>query len=222
MEVPAFSQAGAPDLVARMRAHLPAKLGVWAGLAIGICVPYFALQHVGGPALRVLTATFVDRAIPFAPAWIHVYVSLGLLVPLAPLLAGSRAELTRYAVGLALLCIPCFLIFLAVPVLGPRPEAAAGPELYALIVLVDRPSNSLPSLHAGLTLYSLLFLHRILDHTLSPAGRRAMTVVGGAWGALILYSTLATKQHWAVDLPAGMLIAWAAHRLAWRGDAARR
>jgi membrane-associated phospholipid phosphatase len=219
MEVPAYSQAGAPDLVARMRACLPAKIGVWVGLAIGICVPYFGLQHVGGPAPRALAETFVDRAIPFSPAWIYVYVSLGVLVPLAPLLAATRAELTRYAVGLTLLCVPCFLIFLAVPVLGPRPTATAGPDLYTLIVLVDRPSNSLPSLHAGLTLYSLLFTHRILGRTLSPSGRRAMATFGAAWGALILYSTLATKQHWAVDLPAGMLIAWAAHRLAWRSDA---
>lgn len=221
MEVPAFSQAGAPDLVARMRAHLPLKVGVWVGLAIGICVPYFGLQHVGGPAPRTLAETFVDRAIPFSPSWIYVYVSLGVLVPLAPLLAATRAELARYTVGLALLCVPCFLIFLAVPVLGPRPTAAAGPDLYTLIVLVDRPSNSLPSLHAGLTLYSLLFTHRILGRTLSGSGRPAMATVGGTWGALILYSTLATKQHWAVDLPAGMLIAWAAHRLAWRGDAGR-
>ena len=29
-------------------------------------------------------------------------------------------------------------------------------------------------------------------------------------------TTLATRQHWAIDLPAGIALAYAAHALAWR------
>jgi membrane-associated phospholipid phosphatase len=89
--------------------------------------------------------------------------------------------------------------------------------LYALIVGVDRPSNSLPSLHAGLALYSLLFAWRVGAGELSCRTRLLCGLAGALWGSLILYSTLATKQHWVVDLPAGMLLALAAHALAWRG-----
>jgi membrane-associated phospholipid phosphatase len=203
-------------LVARVRALLPAKVAVWIGLAVGICVPYFALQHVGAPPLQGVPATALDRAVPFAPQWIYAYVSLGLLVPIGPLVAATRDELARYAIGLALLCVPCFAIFLLVPVAGPRPEPGAAPWLYDAIVLVDRPSNSMPSLHAGLTLYSLLYVHRVLGPHLGARARWGVAIAGAVWGAAILYSTLATKQHWLLDLPAGLLVAWAAHVLSWR------
>jgi len=71
-------------------------------------------------------------------------------------------------------------------------------------------------LHAGLALYSLLFGLRVLRGALAPAARRAVTGLGTLWVALILYSTLATRQHWAIDLPAGMALAFAAYALAWR------
>ena len=50
-----------------------------------------------------------------------------MLVPLAPLLARSRADLSRYASGLTLLCVPSFALFALFPVEGPRPELA--PEI---------------------------------------------------------------------------------------------
>jgi membrane-associated phospholipid phosphatase len=202
----------------RLRLHLGPKVGVLLGLALGICIPYFGLQRVDGLPLRSVPVTALDRIIPFEPAWIWVYVSLALLVPLAPLLSSRRAELARYARGLAMLCVPCFLVFLLFPVGGPRPGALPDTALYRWIVGVDGPSNSMPSLHAGLTLYSLLHLARVL-----PAARpRWITAAGWAWGALILYSTLATRQHWVVDLPAGMGIAWIAHAIAWRAAPSER
>lgn len=201
----------------RMAAEVPAKVAVWLGLAVGICVPYFALQRVDAFARQSVPVTPIDRWVAFEPAWIGAYVSLALLVPLAPLLAARRDELARYARGLALLCAVCFAIFLVFPVLGPRPDAAPTGGLYAWIVSVDRPANSMPSLHAGLTVYSLLFAGRVLRGGAHRTPPLAVRAAGLGWGALILFSTLATKQHWLVDLPAGALVAWAAHASAWRG-----
>lgn len=203
-------------LRARLRMHLGAKIAVLLGLSVGICVPYFALQRIDAFPLRSVPVTLLDRWIDFAPAWIWAYLSLGLLVPLAPLLATRRDELTRYAKGLALLCMPCFAAFLLFPVAGPRPAPPPAHEVYELLVAYDRPANSLPSLHAGLVVYSLLFAWRVLRDGLSRPARVALGGAGSLWGVLILYSTLATRQHWAVDLPAGMLLALSAHALAWR------
>jgi hypothetical protein len=75
----------------------------------------------------------------------------------------------------------------------------------------------MPSLHAGLVVYSLLFGLRVLRDVLRPRALTAASIAGCAWAALILYSTLATKQHWALDLPPGMALAACAHALAWRG-----
>lgn len=202
---------------ARLTACWREKIAVWLGLAVGICVPYFGLQRVEAfPPWRV-PETGLDRAIAFEPDWIWVYVSIALLVPLAPALAREAGALQRYAVGLALLCLPCFVLFWLAPVVGPRPEIAPDHALYGWIVSVDRSTNSLPSLHAGLAVYSLLFIGRVLQDELPRGPWIAWSLMGWIWGAAILYATLATKQHWLVDLPAGMALAWGAHWLAWRG-----
>lgn len=210
-----MSRSDAAELGSRLRAELPAKLATWIGLAIGICVPYFTLQHVEWATVRELPATSIDRSIAFSSRWIYAYASLAILVPLAPLLAATRAQLIRYAKGLAILCAICFAVFLLLPVAGPRPQPTDATFLYHAIVAVDRPTNSLPSLHAGLTVYSLLFLGRAFAGGLTARNRSRFVAIAGIWGGLILYSTLATKQHWLIDLPTGALIAWAAHRIAW-------
>jgi membrane-associated phospholipid phosphatase len=209
--------AASSPLGARLASCGSLKLAVWLGLTVGICVPYFTLQRLGlepGPAPPVLA---IEEAIPFAPGWIWAYVSLAILVPLAPSLATSRELLLRYARGLALLCGICFVIFFLNPVAGPRPALMPEHALYGFIVSVDRPSNSLPSLHAGLTAYSLLYIWRVLRPDLGGRGRSILGLGTAIWAILILYSTLATKQHWLLDLPAGVLVAWVAHRCAWQG-----
>jgi membrane-associated phospholipid phosphatase len=204
-------------LGAHLSAHLGAKVAVLLGLTVGICVPYFALQQIEVFPHRTPYLTALDRLIPFDPAWIWPYLSITLLVPLMPMLSTSREQLGRYARGLALLCLACFAAFLLFPVLGPRPDVFPEHGLYALIVSYDRPSNSLPSLHAGLTTYSLLYGYRVLRGELAGRGRIAYMAFAAIWGGAILYSTMATKQHWAMDLPAAVLLAYGAHALAWRG-----
>lgn len=199
-----------------MKAFWREKIAVWLGLAVGICVPYFGLQQIATFPLRHVPETVLDRAVPFDPDWIWMYLSICLLVPLAPALAADRADLRRYATGLAMLCVPCFVLFWLVPVAGPRPEVVPDHALYAWTVSVDRSTNSLPSLHAGLALYSLLFVGHVMREGAGRTARIAWIALGWLWGAAILYSTLATKQHWVVDLPAGMALAWGAHWLAGR------
>jgi membrane-associated phospholipid phosphatase len=200
----------------RLAAERPAKTAVLLGLAVGICVPYYLLQRLQVFPLWAPPVTPLDAWIPFDPGSVYAYGSIALLVPLGPLLATRRDELVRYARGLALLCAVCFAAFLFVPVEGPRPAQPPGEGLYGLLVAWDTRQNSFPSLHAGLVVYSLLCLGRVLGGALR-GGRRALGLaLGLLWGALILYATLATRQHWALDLPPGMLLAWACHRWAWR------
>jgi hypothetical protein len=209
-----------PNLRARLAAQLPGKIGVLLGLSLGICIPYFSLQRVELFPLRRLPSLWIDAWIPFDPGWTWAYQSIALLVPLGPLLATHRDELarSRYSRGLAMLCAGAFAFFLLLPVEGPRPEVVPQHEMYQLLVSVDRASNSLPSLHAGLAVYTFLFLYQVLRTALSPRGLRIFVTAAFAWTGLILYATLATKQHWAMDVPPGVLLAWIAHRGAWRGE----
>jgi len=227
-KLPAAAPRGSEDtrasghaaaLRGRLAAHLGEKVAVLLGLSVGICVPYFALQRIEAFPHQTPRIIALDLSIPFDPAWIWPYVSIALLVPLMPLLSTSREQLARYARGLALLCLACFAAFVLFPVDGPRPELIPDHGLYGLIVSYDRPSNSLPSLHVGLATYSLLYGYRVLGSNLPGRGRIAYIALAAIWGAAILYSTMATKQHWAMDLPGALLLAYGAHALAWRGAA---
>jgi len=206
-----------PALGARLLAEWRLKVAVCLGLAVGICLPYFALQQLALFQPATLPATPLDAWIPFDAAWVPAYESIALLVPLAVWLATRREELLRYSRGLTLLCGVSFGFFLLLPVAGPRPELAPADGMYQALVSVDAAVNAFPSLHAGLTVYSLVFGYAVLRDGLSPTERRGVTLASVVWCTVILYGTLATKQHWALDLPAGVLLGWLAHRWAWRG-----
>lgn len=206
----------------RIRSEWRLKCSVLLGLAVGICLPYFTLQRLTLFEPRSPPRTFVDEAIAFDPSWVWFYYSLCLMVPLAPLLAVQRSDLVRYARGLALLCAPCFATFLLLPVAGPRPESPPDHALYAWLVTCDTPRNALPSLHAGLAVFSAFCGVRFLRNALTRMQCAVFGSLASGWTAVILYSTLATKQHWAIDLPPGILAGILAYGLAWRSARSAR
>lgn len=200
----------------RLTGQLGAKLRLFAGLTVGICVPYFALQRAQWFPAFAPPPLALDAAIPFAPSWVWAYASLFALVPLSALLSTTRAEVAAYARALVFACAPSFACFLLFPSAGPRPpEAAAASELGWLIA-VDTQWNAFPSLHAALTTLCLLHARRVCGATL-PSARRALWDVGSlVWAAAIAFGALASKQHWAVDLLAGGVVGALAHVAAHR------
>jgi PAP2 superfamily len=201
----------------RIRSHLDAKVAMFLTLAVGIVVPYFSLQRWQLFPPRAPFVTALDAQIPFSPEWAPAYLSVCLLVPLFPLLAKRREDVWRYLRGIVVLCLPCFAFFLLTPVPGPRPDAVAAGGTYGWLVGVDATWNSFPSLHAGLVLYSFLYGRRAVGRDLSPPRRRIVAALAAFWGALILWGTLATKQHWIADLPPAFVLALVADWFAWRG-----
>jgi membrane-associated phospholipid phosphatase len=114
--------------------------------------------------------------------------------------------------GFLLLCAVCFITFLVFPVLGPRLEYAQGNWMTQVVFSYDKNLNAFPSLHAGLATYSVLFGFTLAHgcHEL-----RRLAWIGALWAGLIMFSTVATRQHYFVDLPPAMALAWIAHRWAW-------
>jgi membrane-associated phospholipid phosphatase len=84
--------------------------------------------------------------------------------------------------------------------------------MYWLLLQYDVPLNAFPSLHAGLVVYTMCFGRRTYPGGL-PRGLGAACVV---WACLILYATLATKEHFLVDILAGSALALLAGAWAWR------
>lgn len=157
--------------------------------------------------------TILDRWAGFQPhPWAWVYESNFLLVGVVPWLIDSQRELRRYAAGFALLSVVCFVVFVLFPVASPRPENLEASPFLIFITRVDGPLNAFPSLHAGSLIYTLVWARRLCGGRLNLW----VAVLLPAWAGLILFATLATKQHYAIDLLAGGLIGWAADWFAWR------
>lgn len=201
----------ARGLQARLGAQLGAKIALFAGLTVGICVPYFSLQRVRLGAVFVPPALALDAAIAFAPGWIWAYASLFALVPLSVLLSETRAQVAAFARGLVWLCVPSFLCFALLPSAGPRPPAAASEAALGWLVAVDTPWNAFPSLHAGLTIFCLLHARRVAGAALLGPRRALFDAAAFAWGGTILFAALASKQHFTVDLLAGGALGALAH-----------
>lgn len=183
------------------------NLAFWSG--------YFLFAHHAFAEPRVLPVTWFDRAIPFAPAfWAWPYVSAFLLTAIIPWLISTRRDLLRYSAGVLLLGLVSFSIFAFFPVPSPRPREAAREIhwLYTLIVACDGAYNAFPSLHAAFLVYTLSFgalLHRPF---LSPP----VVAFFLLWSAAILISTIATRQHYFIDLLAGGGLGWLVYLATWR------
>lgn len=207
------------NLVARMLACWQGKVLMLVTLVPLLNAFYFLPQWLAWRTPVQLPMTIIDRIVPFDPGWVYVYVSMYVMLLIPPLLTTRGEPLWRYTIGATIMFVAAAVFFILWPVEYPRPAlTGVAPWVYHIVISLDRPVNSIPSLHAGLLAYTLFFAARALDDL--PAGvRRTILLVGTAWSTAILYATLATKQHYLLDLPAGVLLAWAAHALAWRGAA---
>jgi len=163
--------------------------------------------------VRVLPLTRIDRAIGFHPyQWVWVYQSEYLLVNAIPWLATRREELLRYTRGFALLSLTSFVVFFLFPIASPKPVVSQPTGMYWLLQCYDVPYNSLPSLHAGMIVYTLAFGNRVVGREVSSRVKWFVVI----WAVLILYATLATKEHFLVDIVAGALLGLVVDGWAWR------
>ena len=191
------------------------KLALTLLLTGGFCVPYFALQRALVLPVRTLPFTAIDRAIDFNPHWVWVYQSVYVLLLLVPWLTTTREALRTYATGFIVLSMAGFLCFFFMPVRGPRPDSAITNPMFRFLTWYDRPLNCFPSLHVGLAVYTMLVAARLFDEVLPRSLRDPAVVFGWTWTALVAYAALATKQHYAIDLPAGALLAYLCHWSTW-------
>ena len=199
------------DVAARISAHWQFKTALSVALTLLFCIPYFTLQRVTLFPARTLDLTAIDRAVSFDPRWVWVYQSVYLLIAVIPWAVTSRPHLERYARGFLALSLVAFACFLLFPVAGPRPDTIPETGMFSWLAWYDKPTNAMPSLHVGLAAFTVFFGARATAGRLEPAIRMRLLLIGVIWVTAIAYAALATKQHYAVDLPAGVVAAWLAH-----------
>ena len=99
--------------------------------------------------------------------------------------------------------IACGLFFLFYPTSYPRPDYPITDNFLVNLVMsaiqaADTPNNCFPSLHVALSAVGAISLRNF-----SPKVR----VLFWTWALLIFVSTLTTKQHYVLDVVAGISVA---------------
>ena len=142
----------------------------------------------------------MDRRIPFSDLAVWPYLSLYLFVPAGPFLLGRRNQILRYAAGIILISLVADIIFIFWPTTCPRPVVSDANAAYQALTAVDNTFHAFPSLHAAFAVYAALSTRLILREL---GGRGGWQFAIWLWVFMILYATLASKQHVLADIIAG-------------------
>jgi membrane-associated phospholipid phosphatase len=178
-------------------------LGISAYIT-GFMFLYFTLLRHPLFPVNIMPLTGLDRAIDFAPWSLGLYATLWLYISLVPGTLWSWSEMGEYLRQVTALGILGFGIFLLWPTAVPEAliDWSAHPSV-AFLKSVDAAGNACPSLHVAYAVLTAIWLQRLWRHL---GASTAVLALNWLWCAGILYSTLATKQHVALDLYAGVLL----------------
>ena len=192
------------DAGSRIRTRWVVKMTGTAAIMTAFFVAYFYLLNHARLPVTTVPAIFIDRMIAFRPGALPLYVSLWLYVPLAPSLLVRGRDMRAYVAAVLALSLVGFGIFILWPTTIPRPEL--DPRLVpslAYLKAVDASGNAFPSLHVAFAVFTVLLFGRLLREMRSGLLVRALN---WAWCAGIVYSTIAIRQHVALDALAGMAL----------------
>lgn len=191
-------------MLARIRRHLFLKVVGTAAFIWIFFVGYFHVLRNPLYEVTVMPVLRLDRWVDFQPIGLVPYLSLWFYVGIPPsLLAGFR-ELVAYGVWAAALCLAGLAIFHFWPTAIPAPDIdTLRYPGFEVLQGLDAAGNACPSLHVATAMFSALWLDRLLREI--GTGRAALALNWG-WFAAIAWSTMAIKQHVALDVLGGVLL----------------
>jgi membrane-associated phospholipid phosphatase len=154
-----------------------------------------------GRALHV-PAIPLDYAIPMRPSWSLIYGSLYVFVILPLLVVRQPAQIRRTVSAYLMIWITAYFLFLLYPTVAPHPAKIVEQDFFAwvlgsVIYNCDVPYNCFPSLHVAHSFVSALTCYRV---------HRGVGIAAIFWASLIGISTLFTKQHYILDVIAGVAL----------------
>lgn len=186
--------------------HLGAQAGVLSVIAVAVV---FVVLYGGASALgarvpwRVPLALPGEPFVPFVPWTALVYLSLDVLLLLAPLFLREA----RAVVAFALTLIAQIALAAVAFVLLPGEDVFAPPHVSGWLApffhtadALNLDGNFAPSLHVSLSATAAWSYAR---HVTARRARAALF----AWAAAIAASTLLLHQHYVVDVALGWMLA---------------
>ncbi|MFA5942813.1 MAG: phosphatase PAP2 family protein [Candidatus Paceibacterota bacterium] len=145
----------------------------------------------------------IDQHIPLIPIFIYPYMLLHPMKILSIFLLMKTPLLFPYLVSTAMTGWICAFIWYIFPngVVRPQPSPDAKKTLaYIFLTYIhrhDHDSNGLPSAHVAYAICIGYWLSQAFPHYVIP-----LTILSGC----IALSTLPTKQHYVLDIPAGAIV----------------
>jgi len=207
------------QLGTRLKTHWRFKLMAGAVMLISYFSVYFLLLYHPVFPVTQMPITAMDRFVTLSPNTLLLYITLWIYIPLGSWLINDKRELIAYTnalCGLGLLCLAMFFFW---PTSVPRPhiDVVAYPG-FRMLIAIDEPRNVFPCSHAAFTVLSAICIGRLLRQM---GDRSLLRTLNWCWCVAIIYSTMATKQHLAVDVLAGTVLGavWAGlylQCLSWR------
>jgi membrane-associated phospholipid phosphatase len=178
------------------------RLAIAAGTVVLNAAIYLVPNRLQLLPARLLPWTPLDAAVPFVPQTVWLYLSDYVLVAIAFLLCRTRSEVKRFAVGYYLVICAAAAVHFLWPTRFPRELFAAAGDTASAAVLsvlwqIDSPASCLPSMHVAQSYFAALSLW-----WRGPWLRAGWLL----WATLVALSTLTTKQHYAVDVAAGLAL----------------
>lgn len=178
-------------------------VGITTYIAIFMAI-YFALLNHPLFTVTVMPLQPLDHWISFEPWAVGPYASLWLYVGVAPSLLWLRGEMGRYLTAATLLCLIGCSVFFFWPTQVPKfaVDWARWPAVN-LLKSADNAGNACPSLHVAFAVLTAIWLHWLLRRVGAP---RWLHGINAVWCVLIIWSTMATRQHVALDVETGALL----------------
>ena len=179
-------------------------------LLVALVPFYIFIPELLPPHTRYGPELVLDRALPLMPAWALVYGALYLFLILLPIFVVRQDEQIRRTVfAYLLIWITAYVFFFVIyPTAAPRPAKVIGEgfAVWGLSALYssDPPYNCFPSLHVAHSFVSALTSYRV---------HRSLGIVATICATLVALSTLFTKQHYILDVIAGVFLAFVAYAI---------
>lgn len=184
-----------------------------AGVLLPLEFGYFTLQQrliaAGYPVYH--PETWLDAHIPFVPGFIWPYWGYFAFLGLGGIwLAKTRLQLAKLAAGLVGIHLVGFASYLVYPTAMKRIAiecTSLSCDAVGAMYLLDPGYGLFPSLHTALSVYLIVCAFRFESR---------MRWFIAAFGVSIILATVLVKQHYFVDVPAGIVLGYFGGGPFWR------
>ena len=175
------------------------RLFITISVMIGLILCYLFLNNSLEHKVDLLLP--IDEMIPYWPWTISIYLTLYVMYFSVSIILETK-RFTQVLIDIVLMILISFVFFTLITSHYPRPA----PETWAhslwkpvidLMVSVDAPGNTCPSLHVSTSIYLALVMRK------SRYG-----IPWLFWGLLVSLSTLSLKQHFVWDWIGGIILAF--------------